>query len=179
MPATQPAGRRHGPSRTPSQSLSRPSQVSGVGVPALTEQVVVAPTPQTMVPVFAQVPTPTVQGLPVGRHVPPQLDWPVGHTHRNPEHAPLTGGEHAVPAARGRSAGHAVVPPAHSSGASHTDIDGRHGVDAGAKASDGHTGPAPSQVSARSQSPAATRHGVPAAESESTWQIVMLPEQAW
>jgi len=65
---------RQKPSSTrPLQSLSSPSQTSGVGAPGITEQVELGPVPQITVPMRAQAPTPTVQDPPVGRHVPLQL----------------------------------------------------------------------------------------------------------
>jgi len=57
-------------STTPSQLSSMPLHTSATGEPAVTEQVVVAPVPQTTVPVRAQAPTPTVHEVPVGAQVP-------------------------------------------------------------------------------------------------------------
>jgi len=68
-------------STVPSQLSSTPLQTSARGAPAVTLQVVVAPALHTVVPVRWHAPTPTVQLVPVRRHVPPQFENPGAHVH--------------------------------------------------------------------------------------------------
>ncbi len=71
----------------PLQSLSTPSHASTLAAPAIAEHAVFVPLAQTIVPVRAHAPSPSVQAPPVGRHSPPQLDCPAVHDAR---HAPST-----------------------------------------------------------------------------------------
>lgn len=60
-----------------------------------------------------------------------------------------------------RSAGHAALPPSHTSSRSHTPRRSRHGEPRSARASRGQTDVRPSQTSAISHAPAARRQTVP------------------